>query len=355
METISLSTYHIYLGPAAAPLGALLEAGDYSQLLVLVDQHTEALCLPRLAPALAPYDYSVIRIPAGEQHKNIDTCQSIWRQLMDARADRQALVINLGGGVIGDMGGFCAATFKRGLEFVQVPTTLLAQVDASIGGKLGIDFGQVKNSIGLFGDPAAVLIDPTFLQTLPPRELRSGFAEMIKHSLIADAGQWSAFQTIGQLADIDWQPLIGPSLRIKQRIVEADPTERGIRKALNFGHTIGHAVEGIALETDRPLLHGEAIAIGMICEAYLSHRQAGLPAEELEQISAFILRLYDHLPLEEAHFEAFFELMVNDKKNEGRQINFSLLPAIGSVKINCTAQLTDIEDSLLYYNGLLVQ
>ncbi len=354
METISLSTYRIHLGPAAAPLGALLEAGDYSQLLVLVDEHTEALCLPRLAPALTPYGYSVLRIPAGEQHKNIDTCRSIWQQLMDARADRKALLINLGGGVIGDMGGFCAATFKRGLEFVQVPTTLLAQVDASIGGKLGVDFGQVKNSIGLFGNPVAVLIDPAFLQTLPLRELRSGFAEMIKHSLIADAGQWVAFQAIGQLADIDWQPLIGPSLRIKQRIVEADPTERGIRKALNFGHTIGHAVEGVALETDRPLLHGEAIAIGMICEAYLSHRQAGLSVEELEQISAFILRMYDHYPLAEAHFDSFFELMVNDKKNEGRQINFSLLPAIGSVKINCTAQLTDIEDSLLYYNGLLV-
>jgi len=355
METITLHNYQIHLGAAAKPLEQLLRAGRYSQLLVLVDEHTEPLCLPRLQPVLAPHGYHLIRIPAGERHKHIATCQAIWRQMMESRADRQALLINVGGGVIGDMGGFCAATFKRGIDFVQVPTTLLSQVDASIGGKLGIDFGQVKNSVGLFRDPGAVVIDPAFLATLPARELRSGFAEMIKHALIADALQWAAFRSIGQLEQTDWQSLIGPSLRIKQQIVEADPTEKGIRKALNFGHTVGHAVEGVALETERPLLHGEAIAIGMICEAYLSHRMAGLSQDALEQISAFILDLYGHRPLEARHFEAFFDLMINDKKNEGRKINFSLLPSIGSVKINCTAELSVIEDSLLYYNGLLLQ
>lgn len=352
METIALHAYRIHLGPVAGPLTEWLHDRDYSQLLVIVDEHTEALCLPQLVPVFAAYRHTLIRIPSGEQHKNLDTCRSIWQEMMTARADRRALAINLGGGVIGDMGGFCAATFKRGLDFVQVPTTLLSQVDASIGGKLGIDFGRVKNSIGLFQDPAAVFIDPAFLHTLPLRELRSGFAEVIKHSLIADAGQWAALQSIGRLEQTDWQPLIGPSLRIKQRIVEADPTEQGLRKALNFGHTIGHAVEGAALESESPLLHGEAIAIGMICEAYLSHRQAGLSREALEQISAFILQHYGHRPLARNHFEAFFELMRNDKKNEGQRINFSLLPAIGAVKTDCTAERSAIEDSFLYYNRL---
>lgn len=352
MDTLTVNNYQIYLGPLGDPLSRFLGAGDYSRLCVIADDNTETLCLPRIEPLLKDYEWTAIVIPPGEQQKNIETCGSIWRQMMEARIDRRSLVIDLGGGVIGDMGGFCASTFKRGIDFVQIPTTLLSQVDASIGGKLGIDFAQVKNSIGLFRDPQAVFIDPAFLNTLPARELRSGFAEIIKHSLIADADQWRAIQKLESLKEVDWPALIGPSLGIKQGIVEQDPLERSLRKALNFGHTIGHAVEGFALGGPEPLLHGEAIAVGMICEAFLSRRLLGLPEHDLEAVSLFLLRIYGHYPLAERCFDELLQLMKNDKKNEEGKINFSLLPAPGRVKVNCTAEPSDIEDSLLYYNGL---
>ena len=352
MEILPLGSYRLFLGPIAPPLARFLSERDYSGLVVIADEHTESACLPVLFPLIRHYKHTLISIPAGESCKNIQTCQAIWQQMMDAAVDRQALVINLGGGVVGDMGGFCAATFKRGLDFIQVPTTLLAQVDASIGGKLGIDFGGVKNSVGLFRDPKGVFIDPAFLRTLPEREIRSGFAEIIKHSLIADAAQWRRLRGTGTSDGTDWLSVIGPSLRIKQRLVEEDPHEQGVRKALNFGHTIGHAVEGLALESDDPLLHGEAIAIGMICESFLSQRLLGLSRTALEEISRFLLSRYGRRPLEETRFEALVELMRNDKKNTGGRINFSLLTAIGKVKINCTAGTPDILDSLSYYNSL---
>ena len=291
MRTIELGTYQISIGDFDLPLQQLLAAKDYSNVFVVVDENTRRYCLPLLRPVVS--DLKLIEIPSGEQNKGLDTCQSIWKQLMEQNADRNALVINLGGGVIGDMGGFCASTFKRGMDFIQMPSTLLSQVDASIGGKLGIDFMQVKNSIGLFKDPQAVLVDIRFLHTLPDHEVRSGFAEIVKHSLIADREQWNKIKELQELKDIDWEEYIYPSLLIKQQVVEQDPYEKGIRKALNFGHTIGHAIEGLALETARPLLHGEAIAIGMICESWLSHKIVGLPPKELADITNFFLRIYD--------------------------------------------------------------
>ncbi len=352
MDIITINEYDINLGPLGGPMSRFLKSKAYSRLCIIADENTEALCLPRLEPLLEAYEWTTVVVPPGEQHKKLETCASIWKQMMDARIDRQSLLINLGGGVIGDMGGFCASTFKRGVDFVQVPTTLLSQVDASIGGKLGIDFAQVKNSIGLFCDPQAVFIDPAFLDTLPREELRSGFAEIIKHSLIADEEQWRTIRKIEALDAVDWPSLIGPSLSIKQDIVKEDPLEQGLRKALNFGHTIGHAIESFALNSAEPLLHGEAVAVGMVCEAFLSSRLLGLPAEDLETISHFLLRIYGHYPLEERHFDPLLQLMKNDKKNEGGKINFSLLPAPGSVKVNCTAEPSHIEDSLLYYKGL---
>lgn len=351
-EVLRLDTYDIQIGPIADTLPAALRACPHSQLFVLVDENTQAHCWPLLEQVLAGQEAKLICIPAGERHKNIGTCQHIWQQLMEQRAGRDALLLNLGGGVIGDMGGFCAGTFKRGMKFIQVPTTLLAQVDASIGGKLGIDFLQVKNSIGLFANPQAVLIDPAFLRTLPPQELRSGYAEILKHSLIADAAQWTALQKLDRLDEADWARIIPASLAIKQRIVAADPFERGLRKALNFGHTIGHAVEGHALETDHPLLHGEAIAIGMICEAFLSHQLLGLPAEDLAAISHYLLKVYGHVPLSELDDPIYLRLMGNDKKNEGQAINFSLLPVAGQVEVNCTAEAAQILEGLAYYRSL---
>lgn len=352
MEAIQLKDYSIYIGPLRQSLPGFLEGLACSALFVIADSNTQEFCLPVLEEALGHSRFGLIQVPAGEIHKNLDTCRQIWAQLMEHRAGRDALVFNLGGGVIGDMGGFCAATFKRGLRFIQLPTTLLAQVDASIGGKLGVDFMQVKNSIGLFCNPAGVFIDPVFLETLPKRELRSGYAEIIKHSLIADAAQWERLQQARRLDEAGWEALIMPSLHIKKRIVEADPLEKGIRKALNFGHTIGHAVEGFALETENPLLHGEAVAIGMACEAYLSARELGLPEKELNRIARYILRHYGHQPLEPAHYEAYLGLMGNDKKNEGQGINFSLVNPVGQAVINryCSPEL--IIESLEFYNGL---
>lgn len=352
MQTIALSDYTIYVGPIETGWQQFLSQKKYTQILVIADENTQIHCLPLLAKALDGQSFDLIHIPSGEQHKHIGTCQQIWQQMLDAGLDRQALVINLGGGVIGDMGGFCASTYKRGVDFVQVPTTLLSQVDASIGGKLGIDFGMVKNSIGIFCNPKAVFIDPTFLTTLSARELRSGFAEIIKHGLIQDAAQWATIKSISQLDTVDWPKLIVPSLLIKKHVVEVDPFERGLRKALNFGHTIGHAVESFALETPEPLLHGEAIAIGMVCEAWLSQQQGFLSAADLEKISAFFIQIYGHEVLDEANFAAYLHLMGNDKKNEGKKINFSLIGAPGQVHINCSADADAIFASLRYYQQL---
>ncbi len=338
----------VIFGSAAPRLEALLARERWSRVAVLVDENTERHCYPRVADAL-PADHLLIRIPAGEVHKNLDTCRHIWSQMLEAQLDRQALLVNLGGGVVGDMGGFCATAWKRGIRFVQVPTTLLAQVDASTGGKLGIDFEGVKNIIGAFADPLAVLVDTAFLDTLPFEELRSGFAEVIKHALIADATQWEALRRIEDLPSADWAALVPASLEVKRRIVAADPYERGLRKALNFGHTIGHAVESAAMQTDRPLLHGEAIAIGIVCESWLSARKAGLPTEELEQITAFIRQIFGYYPLNNLAKADLLALMRNDKKNEGTGINFSLLPRIGQVVVNQTATPEEIEASLEYY------
>ena len=349
MTTLTLPNYDIHLGDDWAPFRRLLAGRAPSSVLVIVDDHTRRHCWPHLRREGGLEDATLINIPPGEQHKNLDTCRHIWQSMLEAGADRRALVINLGGGVVGDMGGFCAATFKRGLDFVQMPTTLLSQVDASIGGKLGIDFGDVKNSVGLFADPQAVFIRPAFLETLPPRELRSGFAEIIKHALIADAGQWEQLRRLSSLEGVDWRVFLAPSLRIKRAIVEQDPYEQGLRKALNFGHTIGHAVEGHSLETGRPLLHGEAVAVGMIAEAWLSHHRSGLPAADLEVVTGFLLGIFGQVALSPDDYPRYLELMRNDKKNEGGQILFSLIAALGEASINQACTDEEIMAALDYY------
>lgn len=349
MQILPLSDYDIYIGDCRSELKKFLDRHSYTQILVIADEHTGRYCLPYLEGAFADQKWNLIPIQPGEVHKNLETCRQIWQEMLRLEADRKSLAINLGGGVIGDMGGFCASAFKRGIDFIQIPTTLLAQVDASIGGKLGIDFMQVKNCIGFFADPGAVFVDPHFLKTLPMREIRSGFAEIIKHSLIADRKQWELLRKIRHFEAVNWQDLIVPSLRIKQQIVKEDPFEKGIRKALNFGHTIGHAVEGYALAGENPLLHGEAVAIGMVCEAWLSQRVLGLSKEELEQIESFILALYPSFALPEGAIPELLALMSNDKKNEGRAINFTLLPAIGQVAVNQTCGEDLIREALGYY------
>lgn len=352
MHNIYLQDYTIFLDDVWEEWNNFIQKGHYSKLVVLVDENTKTHCLPLLLENSVYQNWQVIEIPAGEQHKVLSTCELIWSALMEADIDRKALMVNLGGGVIGDMGGFCASTYKRGIDFVQFPTTLLAQVDASIGGKLGIDFHKIKNSIGVFKNPKAVFVFTDFLQTLSARELRSGFAEVIKHSLIADASEWERLKSINLLEKTDWTKFIYSSLLVKQRIVELDPFEKGLRKALNFGHTIGHAVESYYLETNSPLLHGEAIAIGMIAETYLSHQQAELSAIQLQEVTSYLLQLYGGIRLPASSYQDLLGFMAKDKKNEHQQINFSLIKPIGSVHINKVADEQEIIKSLNYYNKM---
>ena len=330
-----------------------LSARGYAGWVVIADQHTAKACLPKLEELL-PRDQRIecIVVPAGEQHKHLDTCRFIWDKLFAAGAGRNWCCLNLGGGVVGDMGGFAAATFKRGMDFIQIPTTLLSQVDASVGGKLGIDYHGVKNSIGVFQNPRAVWVHPGFLATLPPREVRSGFAEVIKHALIADGPAWNTLSQVDDLSSLDWTPIISDSVDIKRRIVLADPLEKGARKALNFGHTVGHAVESYFLELPEPLLHGEAVAIGMICEAWMSARAGLLPAADYEAIAALILRIYGHRSVPGDSFPRLLDLMRQDKKNEGSEINFTFLTGLGSHRVNATATPEVIRESLLTYNAL---
>jgi len=349
MQTIHLKEYEIFIGAVGEKLQQFLKQKNYTKIAIILDENTRRHCLPIFTQLLDSTNFAIIEIHSGEQNKNIETCQRIWNQMMEAGLDRHSLTINLGGGVIGDMGGFCAATFKRGMDFIQLPTTLLSQVDASIGGKLGIDFNHLKNSIGVFRNPQAVFIEPRFLKTLPEREVRSGFAEIIKHSLIADAGQWEDLQQIEDLGQVNWEVFLQPSLKIKKKIVAEDPFEKGIRKALNFGHTIGHAIESFALPGKQPLLHGEAIAIGMICEAWLSHEIGGFPIEEVTTIARFILQIYGTCPLNKKDYPYLIELMTKDKKNENERINFTLINPVGKALINQTCDESLIEKSLQFY------
>lgn len=348
MTILPLKNYSIFIGESASGISETIARGDYSKVAVLVDENTRRHCLPLFEKSIKT-DFEVIEITSGESQKNIETCTHIWDKMLRLGLDRHSLFVNLGGGVIGDMGGFSAATFLRGIDFIQVPTTLLSQVDASVGGKLGIDFNLVKNSVGVFRDPQAVWVNPEFLATLPDGEIRSGFAEIFKHALIADRDLWSDLRSVKNLRDVDWEPLLAHSLRIKKQVVEEDPFEKGIRKALNFGHTIGHAVESMALRKKQPLLHGEAVAIGMVCESFLSEKHKGLSEGELSEIVRVIEAHYPHFPFSENDFPELLRLMRKDKKNRDGQINFSMLPSIGEVEINQVCKIPEIEKALRFY------
>ena len=325
-----------------------LNQHKYSRILVLCDENTVQHCYPKLQPFLP--EHIQLQIKSGEAEKNIDTCTYLWQQLTDHQAERKSLLINLGGGVISDLGGFVAGTYKRGFDFINIPTTLLSQVDASVGGKLGIDFNGVKNLIGLFQNPKAVFIFSDFLNTLPQNQLRSGFSEVLKHGLIYQADYWNTTKEINYTSCADWLSVIATSVEIKHQVVKIDPFESGLRKILNFGHTIGHAVETWSLQNDAsPLLHGEAIAIGMICEAYLSFKLNGLSQSALDEIATVFIRNFGKYPLQNIPVTALMEVMQLDKKNSNNTINFSLLRAIGACDFDIKAGDADIVDSLNFY------
>jgi len=352
MNKLDSISYPIYFDHIANGLDEFISAGKYTQVFVLTDEHTGKFCLPYLQERLVKNpDFDLIEISAGEESKSIDFCVGIWRNLIDFGADRNALLINLGGGVVTDLGGFAASTYKRGIDFVHVPTTLLSQVDASVGGKTGIDIFNLKNIIGTFTQPKAVFIEHAFLSTLPERQIRSGLAEMLKHGLIADASYWSLLQN-SDLENPDAE-LVKHSIEIKNKVVIADPTERGLRKILNFGHTIGHAIESYSLDNDEnPLTHGEAVVAGMICETWLSHQKAGLPVDKMHAIIDFLLSLYGKYEINENCYPFLNNIMKKDKKNVNGKINCSLLSQIGECVIDNICTDDELCDSLRYYAAL---
>lgn len=332
---------------APETLANILSKEKYSKIAVLVDENTLSNCYPLLAGNLP--QHTLIEITSGEINKNLDTCIHVWQELTDQSFDRKSLMINLGGGVIGDLGGFCAGTYKRGMDFINIPTTLLAQVDASVGGKLGIDFNGFKNHIGLFQEPKNVIIDRNFLKTLPEREIKSGFAEVIKHHLIADKTGWQSLKN-SSYNELDWSTLIPHSVQIKYKIVAEDPHESGLRKALNFGHTIGHAIESYLLNNDRGILHGEAVAAGMVCEAYLSYKRKLISETELHEITQFILRIYEKITLSDKDREEVCGYLMQDKKNRGNSVLAALLNGVGNVVWDQELNRQESLDSMAYYD-----
>lgn len=323
---------------------------EYDKLFILVDQTTDRLCLP----LIRDYDFvkgaHKIVIGDTDSNKTLESVAHVWQELGRHGATRHSLMINLGGGMITDLGGFAASTFKRGIQFINVPTTLLSLVDASVGGKTGINFGGLKNEIGVFNNAQSVILNTEFLKTMDRENMLSGYAEMLKHGLINERKMWAELITFDierpNLKEL--QRMVAESVAVKQRIVTEDPTERGIRKALNLGHTIGHAFESFAMRRT-PMLHGYAVAYGIVCELYLSAIKTGFPTDVMRQTVAFIKEHYGKLEITCNDYPELLELMTHDKKNIGSTINFTLLGGIGDIIINQTATREEILEALDFY------
>lgn len=323
---------------------------DHDKLFVLVDETTEKLCLPLIAKIEAMAGAKKIVIGATDTHKNLETLATVWNGLGEGGGTRHSLMVNLGGGMVTDLGGFAASTFKRGIKYINIPTTLLSMVDASVGGKTGINFRGLKNEIGVFNNAQSVIIDTDFLKTLDAENIRSGYAEMLKHGLINNEEMWAELINF-DLGNPDLDQLrrmVADSVKVKERIVEEDPTEKGIRKALNLGHTAGHAFESLALQRN-PILHGYAVAYGLIVELYLSTVKAGFPSEKMHQTVQFIKDYYGKMAITCDDYPVLLELMTHDKKNVAGIINFTLLGGVGDIRINQTATMEEIKEALDFF------
>ena len=315
---------------------------------ILTDETTHRLCLPLVKDYSCLQGAEEIFIAAGDVNKSLDAISHVWSSLQRGGASRHSLMVNLGGGMVTDLGGFAASTFKRGIHFINIPTTLLAMVDASVGGKTGINFGGLKNEIGVFNNADCVILDTNFLKTLDTENLLSGYAEMLKHGLISTEKHWAELLNF-DLEDLEkLGAIVGESVEVKQRIVTEDPTEKGIRKALNLGHTVGHAFESLALQR-QPVLHGYAVAWGLVCELYLSVAKTGFPVDKMRQTVKFIFDNYGRMPITCDDYPTLLELMTHDKKNVAGQINFTLLGGIGDIRINQTATKEEIEEALDFF------
>ena len=324
---------------------------EHDRIFVLTDETTQQLCWPKIKNFKALKNSTPIIIKATDTHKNLDTLSQVWQALSNGGATRHSLMINLGGGMVTDLGGFAASAFKRGIDFINIPTTLLAMVDASVGGKTGINFGGLKNEIGVFSDSRVVIINTQFLDTLDHDNICSGYAEMLKHGLISDERTWAELVTF----DLDnpdlnqLQRMVAESIKVKERIVEADPHEHGIRKALNLGHTMGHAFESFAMRRGTPILHGYAVAYGLISELYMSARKTAFPTDRMHQTVRFIRENYGTLNITCDDYPTLIELMHHDKKNTSGIINFTLLGNVGDIRINQTANEEEIKEALDFF------
>ncbi|MGV8946104.1 MAG: 3-dehydroquinate synthase [Lutibacter sp.] len=355
MQPILSNNYYVNFNEDAyQKLNVFISDYKPSTIFILVDENTNNYCLSILLEALETVaEIEIIEIEAGEENKNLETCTGVWNALTELGADRKSLMINLGGGVITDLGGFVASAFKRGIAFVNIPTTLLSMVDASVGGKTGVDLGVLKNQIGLFSDPEMVLIDIHYLETISDRELRSGLAEIIKYGITYDIHLWNEINNFKEINIDAIGKLIHRSIEIKNEVVTKDPKEKGLRKVLNFGHTLGHAIESYFLEANdkENLTHGEAIAIGMITEAFISQKLLNFPTEKVEAIKKTILNIYEKVYIDVIDYEGIISLLIHDKKNVGGQVNFVLLTDFEQFKLDCKVEKALLIDALNYYNA----
>ena len=357
MNSISTKNSIIYFNSEIySELNNYIKTKNPSKIFVLVDTNTHDDCLPQFLEQLESGEIvvEVMEIPNGEDHKTIDICMGVWEALSEYNADRKSLLINLGGGVVTDLGGFVASTYMRGIAYINIPTSLLAMVDASVGGKTGVDLGALKNHVGVINEGEMVGVDTSFLSTLPQNEMVSGFAEMLKHGLVYDKAYWNTLTHLENLDISDLDRLIYDSVIIKNKVVSEDPTEQGLRKILNFGHTLGHAIESYFLENGdkTSLLHGEAIAVGMILETYISTKICGLSDEELKTITQGILKTFSKVAISKDDQTIVIDLLKHDKKNSHGVIKFVLLEAISKPKIDCVVSNELILEAFDYYSAL---
>ncbi|MCK4677501.1 MAG: 3-dehydroquinate synthase [Bacteroidales bacterium] len=358
MKIIRADTYTIFIGEDAfEELALFFRNPDIrnEKIIVLVDENSKKYCLPLLKEKVELFNKAtILEVKSGEENKNIQTCVELWHYLLKVKATRKSILVNLGGGVITDMGGFVASTFKRGMRFINIPTTLLAQVDSSIGGKVGVNLFEIKNQIGVFLNPEAVFIVPPFINTLPESERLSGLAEMLKHALIMDNNYWDSIKRKPFFEITEWESLIIRSIEIKNSVARNDPYEKSLRKRLNFGHTIGHAFESLALRKagKPPLPHGVAVAMGIICEAYLSTKIRGLPEGARDSINDYILANFPYYPVAKKDHPRVIEIIKHDKKHTGEGINFTLIPSIGNALIDQYCDERLVLDSLVFYSSL---
>ena len=352
-QPIEAQGYKVYFNTEGYVfINRYLEEVCPSKIFILSDTHTHECCVPTFLPQLATdIPIEIIEIEAGEPYKTLETCYQVWQVLAELGADRKSLLINVGGGVVTDLGGFVASTYMRGIAFINVPTSLLAMVDASVGGKIGVDLGTLKNLVGVINNPKGVVIATEFLATLPADELRSGMAEMFKHGLIASENYWQRMCDLKSLTLSDLDGLIYESVVIKNEVVMEDPTEKGVRKILNYGHTLGHAIESYCLDNThrRRLLHGEAIAIGMVLVSFLSVKRLGFSQEQCDAIKRVLGEYFSKEVFTAEEIAAICDLMRFDKKNSHGKVQFVLLERVGTPKIDCEVSLDEIVEAFAYY------